>query len=270
MDLNECPPRPSGEEPASPSPVLRDENVSIYAIPILPSPLPPRSRSCSDSSSRKRRRSPTPDAPSKRIVEELEDGAPHSRRPSTSLTDEDADRIRRKVVSEMFRPAGVSYPSGSGVNQYNDVDVDVADGPPSAAPSQPFGSGRLPAATHAPHVVAYVAVGAPTRGRFDVDKTKALGVPKGPLWGRLGKGESVVTPDGRTVTPEMCLGPPKPPTVCEFHLLRNERRLCEEADVPPSTGSRYRPSSMCTAPTLRTSTASSPLETSSLRGTARK
>src|SRR6266566_115127 len=36
------------------------------------------------------------------------------------------------------------------------------------------------------------------RGRFDVDKARAAGIPEGPLWGKLRKGETVQLPDGGT------------------------------------------------------------------------
>jgi ribonuclease Z len=48
-------------------------------------------------------------------------------------------------------------------------------------------------------------------GRFDPDKAKALGIPEGPLWGKIHKGEAVTVDSGtggqRTVRPEELVGP---------------------------------------------------------------
>lgn len=46
-------------------------------------------------------------------------------------------------------------------------------------------------------------------GRFDVSRAKSLGIPEGPLYRRLQRGKPVVV-EGRTVTPSMVLGPPRP------------------------------------------------------------
>ena len=44
-------------------------------------------------------------------------------------------------------------------------------------------------------------------GRFDPEQAAALGVPRGPLWGKLQQGQSVETPSGETVEPSQVLGP---------------------------------------------------------------
>ncbi|MHA2380172.1 MAG: ribonuclease Z [Candidatus Thorarchaeota archaeon] len=44
-------------------------------------------------------------------------------------------------------------------------------------------------------------------GEFLPDKAKSLGVPKGPLWGRLSNGETVRLDDGREIRPEEVTGP---------------------------------------------------------------
>ncbi len=43
-------------------------------------------------------------------------------------------------------------------------------------------------------------------GRFDVERAQALGIPPGPLYGRLKNGESVELPDGRTVNGRELIG----------------------------------------------------------------
>lgn len=44
-------------------------------------------------------------------------------------------------------------------------------------------------------------------GRFDVAKASALGIPSGPLYGRLKRGEVVQLPDGRTINGAELCGP---------------------------------------------------------------
>jgi ribonuclease Z len=47
-------------------------------------------------------------------------------------------------------------------------------------------------------------------GAFDVQAAQALGVPSGPLFGRLQRGEEITTDAGRVVRPAEVLGPPRP------------------------------------------------------------
>jgi ribonuclease Z len=47
-------------------------------------------------------------------------------------------------------------------------------------------------------------------GFFDKPKALALGIPEGPLFGKLQRGETVTTKDGRTFTPDQILGPSRP------------------------------------------------------------
>jgi ribonuclease Z len=44
-------------------------------------------------------------------------------------------------------------------------------------------------------------------GRFDPDLAREMGIPEGPLWGRIHKGETITLDDGRVVEPSQLVGP---------------------------------------------------------------
>jgi ribonuclease Z len=46
-------------------------------------------------------------------------------------------------------------------------------------------------------------------GRFNPDRARALGIPEGPFWGQLHKGQTVTLPDGRMVGPAELVGAPR-------------------------------------------------------------
>ncbi len=46
-------------------------------------------------------------------------------------------------------------------------------------------------------------------GRFNPEKARELGLPEGPLWGKIHKGEAVESPSGRIVTPAELVGEPR-------------------------------------------------------------
>ena len=63
-------------------------------------------------------------------------------------------------------------------------------------------------------------------GTFDVARADSLGIPKGPLYGRLQRGQSVTLPDGRAVYPHDVLGAPKRGRRLAYCL---DTRPCPEA-----------------------------------------
>ena len=63
---------------------------------------------------------------------------------------------------------------------------------------------------HGVSAIGYALRERPRPGRFDVDAADALGIPAGPERGALQGGDSVTLPDGRAITPDSVLGPPRP------------------------------------------------------------
>lgn len=65
----------------------------------------------------------------------------------------------------------------------------------------------------ADHVIpslAYALVEGERPGKFYPEKAKRLGIPKGPFWSKLQRGESIKLPSGKIVRPRDVMGPPRP------------------------------------------------------------
>jgi len=80
--------------------------------------------------------------------------------------------------------------------------------------------------SHGGRSLGYAVVEAERLGRFDAQKARNLGIPEGPLWGKLHKGEAVEV-DGRTFRPEDLVGPPRP-----------GKRVVYTGDTRPCSGTR--------------------------------
>ena len=71
--------------------------------------------------------------------------------------------------------------------------------------------------------LGYALVEETRKGRFNPDLARELGIPEGPLWGQIHRGQPVKLPDGSTIDPAVLVGPP-----------RAGRRLVITGDTRPS------------------------------------
>jgi ribonuclease Z len=72
-------------------------------------------------------------------------------------------------------------------------------------------------------------------GKFKTEAAKALGIPYGPLWGKLQRGETITLDQGSKISPSQVLGPPRPGRkICYAVDTRPNKflyRLCHDADL---------------------------------------
>jgi ribonuclease Z len=118
----------------------------------------------------------------------------------------------------------------------------------------------LPYAVEHPGSVAvgYAIVEPERRGRFDPEAARALGVPEGPLWGRLHRGETITLDDGTTVNAATLVGPTRPgrtvvitgdtrPCAATVDVARGADLLVHEATFADEEADRARETGHSTA-----------------------
>ena len=63
---------------------------------------------------------------------------------------------------------------------------------------------------HRADTIGYALVEHQRLGRFDPDRARELGIPEGPLWGKIHKGETITLEDGRRIAPSELVGEARP------------------------------------------------------------
>jgi ribonuclease Z len=113
------------------------------------------------------------------------------------------------------------------------------------------------APAHGVSAVGYALVEGPRPGRFDVEEADSLGIAP-PQRGLLQRGESVELDDGRVITPDAVLGPPRPgrkivlagdtaPSPVVLEAARGAEVLVHEATFLDEEAERARETSHSTA-----------------------
>ena len=207
-------------------PSFIDNRIQLWAMPIQPT----------DATTLRRA------SPRKRSLGEFMDGQKPTRAevldqwgvPSEGRSDEyrDAQAVRQKVVSEMFKsewrydqleetplsevnpPASIFLrdPTTKELSRYTgpmpgengnvpDIMVLVRRPWPGALID------HLPPTRPSPVSMSYIVRGHKQRGRFKPQEARKLGVTPGPLFSKLSQGESIQLDNGNIVTPEMVLEP---------------------------------------------------------------
>lgn len=111
---------------------------------------------------------------------------------------------------------------------------------------------------HRADSVGYALVEHLRLGRFHPDRARELGIPEGPLWGKLHRGESVTLPDGRRITAEDLVGPTRSgrtivlsgdtrPCAALLHAARDADLLVHEATFAAEESERARDTGHSTA-----------------------
>jgi len=80
--------------------------------------------------------------------------------------------------------------------------------------------------------LGFALVEATRLGRFNPERARELGVPEGPLWGRLHRGQRVTLDDGREIDPADLVGPTRPGRKL---VITGDTRPCE-ATVTAAAG----------------------------------
>lgn len=82
--------------------------------------------------------------------------------------------------------------------------------PGDAIPRKEYSIHAFPLEHRGPQSIGYVLAEHERRGRFNPERAAELGIPEGPLWGRIHRGEAITLGDGRVIEPSMLVGATRP------------------------------------------------------------
>jgi ribonuclease Z len=208
-------------------PTFADEYLRVWAMPIKPS-----TKSMPESTEA------IPRKARKRTIDEANDVLPESAHHEAEENDADRsdryDQMRRGVIADMFSSTWhmdalteqsldeVKLPAKLWVRNPDTKSLEPYSGPmpggneplpnpmPKVLVRKPWPGAlvaSLPPTTPRAESVSYILSNYPIRGKFDPKLAKALGVKMGPDCAKLTSGQSVLSTDGKIVTPEMVMGP---------------------------------------------------------------
>lgn len=206
---------PAGVEDPFQEPTWCDENIKVWILPIQP-------KGSRESSPRGAQ------SPRKRSLDEFNETV------DSEAQQSEANLLRQSVVHDMFNStwkmdalietplAQVKMPATLFVRNPETKDLEQYKGP-APGDNQPLPDinvlvrkpwpgatvETLPTTTPSKEALCYIVRNHDVRGKFDVNKARNCNVSPGPAFSELAKGRSVISNDGKTITPEMVLGAPR-------------------------------------------------------------
>jgi len=119
----------------------------------------------------------------------------------------------RTLPVTLYGPRGAQRILGAAINlgiERNKFPVEIVEVKPGDRLARDEYEIEVFETEHRADTVGYALVEHIRLGRFNPDKALELGIPEGPFWGQLHKGQMVTLPDGRIVGPADLVGPPRP------------------------------------------------------------
>ncbi|KAF4771296.1 hypothetical protein N7455_007717 [Penicillium solitum] len=207
-----------GAEDPFEKPSWSDSNIKVWALPLSPRP-----------STLSQVTQPRSQSPRKRSLDEFQE----SEQPEDHMNQRTKNLlVTQSIVQDMFNStwkmdalhetplAQVKMPAAIFIRNPETKDLEQYKGPvpggPDALPDikvlvrKPWPGATvesLPTTSPSKEAVCYIVRNHDIRGKFDPKKAQELNVEKGVKYANLTKGLSVESLDGKTITPEMVLGP---------------------------------------------------------------